>query len=139
MPLRKYKLLTSDCLSLPFQDESFDTVVDTLTLQSVFDLDQEFSELKRVCKVGGKILLMERGQSYIPLYNYWLKFKAARDLCEKGFVENLDFDEIVEKQKGIKIVHRERKNMGMTYIFILEKTNGEEEKGDDDDGTSECP
>lgn len=74
----------------------------------------------RVCKPGGQILIIARGQSHFALYNKWLQFKAASDLLEKGLVEHINFEEFLEGKKGVKVVHKERKNMGMTYVYILE-------------------
>jgi hypothetical protein len=83
----------------------------------------------RVCKPGGSILLLERGCSYLSVYNEWLKFKAARDLCEQGTVEHLDIEKLVNnyflKDDQCEIVHEERKNWGMTYIYILRKRDPE--------------
>jgi hypothetical protein len=45
--------------------------------------------------------------------------RAAKDLLEYGQVEHLDFEKIISNQKGISVIHKERKNMGMTYIYIL--------------------
>ena len=36
--IKNYKLVNADCLDMPFKDDSFDVVIDTLTLQSVYDL-----------------------------------------------------------------------------------------------------
>ena len=112
--------MQADCHDLPFEDNQFDTVVDILTLQSCYDIETCFDEIKRVCKPGGQILLIARGQSHIALYNKWLQFKAAQDLLEKGLVEHIDFEKFIETKKGIKLVHKERKNMGMTYVYILD-------------------
>ena len=79
--------------------------------------------MRRLCKPGGLILLLERGQSHISLYNEWLKFKAAKDLVERGSVEHLDIEKIVNDNFGdLTFVHKERKNMGMTYVYIIENT-----------------
>ena len=72
--------MTADALAMPFKDDTFDSIVSTFTLESVYDVERFLNEMKRVCKNHGKILLISRGQSYISLYNEWLKFKAARDL-----------------------------------------------------------
>lgn len=84
--------------------------------------------MKRVCKHEGKILVMSRGASYFSIYNQWLQFLAARDLTIFGHVEQIDFESVIERQKGIKIIHKERKNMGMTYIYILENDKKSEEE-----------
>jgi ubiquinone/menaquinone biosynthesis C-methylase UbiE len=44
---------------LPFDDQTFDTIVVTLVLCSVDDPQQVIEELKRVCKHEGKILILE--------------------------------------------------------------------------------
>ena len=76
--------------------------------------------MKRVCKPKGKILILARGLSYVPVWNWWLKQRAARDLVDEGLVEHIDFEEFLENQTGLKLVHKERRNVGMTYVYILE-------------------
>ncbi len=46
---------------LPFSDGSFDTVVCTLVLCSVTDLDRSVAELRRVLRPGGQLLFIEHG------------------------------------------------------------------------------
>ena len=42
---------------------------------------------------------------------------------EKGSVEHLDIEKVVEDNFGeLNIIHRERKNMGMTYVYIIENS-----------------
>jgi ubiquinone/menaquinone biosynthesis C-methylase UbiE len=115
--------MAADAHQLPFDTDNFDTVVSTFGLESSYDLDLVLREMKRVCKNHGKLLLISRGQSYISLYNEWLKFKAARDLTHFGRVEHLNIEKILEdpeKHPELQVVHKERKNMGMTYIYIIE-------------------
>ena len=128
---KNVKLVRADCLNLEshFEDDSFDSVVDTLTLNSVYNREAYANEIRRLCRPGGKILLLERGQSHISLYNEWLKFKAAKDLCERGTVEHLDIDKVISDNFGdLKIIHKERKNLGMTYVYIIENSKEAEEK-----------
>ena len=41
----------------------------------------------------------------------------------KGSVEHLDIEKVVMDNFGeLKIIHKERKNMGMTYVYIIENT-----------------
>ena len=62
----------------------------------------------------------------------YLKLRAAFDLLENGYVEHIDMESLVEKKSGFKIIHKERKNLGMTYIYIL-KVEKEEEKEEGSD------
>ena len=113
--------MRGDCLNMKtFEDGAFDCVVSTFLFNSCFDREALAEEIKRLCKKDGYILLMERGSSYVPIYNTWLKFRAARDLLQEGIVEHLDFDQIIDELfDGLEIVHRERKNLGMTYVFVI--------------------
>ncbi len=61
LTVNDFKLMTADAHSLPFQNDSFDTVVSTFMLESSFDLDLVLREMKRVCKSQGKLLIMTRG------------------------------------------------------------------------------
>ena len=57
--------------SLPFEDASFDTVVATLVLCSVEDLDRSLAELRRVLKPGGQLLFAEHVLSDDPKLARW--------------------------------------------------------------------
>ncbi len=49
--------------AMPFEDNSFDTVLTTFTLCSVQDGKQVLNEMRRVLKPGGKILFLEHGRA----------------------------------------------------------------------------
>jgi ubiquinone/menaquinone biosynthesis C-methylase UbiE len=57
--------------SLPFADETFDTVVSTLTFCTIPDLQKALSEMKRVLKAKGKIIFLEHGLSPDPDVAKW--------------------------------------------------------------------
>jgi SAM-dependent methyltransferase len=52
--------------SLPFEDNSFDTVVASLLLCSVDDQDRALAEIRRVLKPGGRYLFLEHVRSGDP-------------------------------------------------------------------------
>jgi ubiquinone/menaquinone biosynthesis C-methylase UbiE len=52
--------------ALPFEDESFDTVVASLVLCSVDDQDRALAEIRRVLRPGGRYLFMEHVRSDDP-------------------------------------------------------------------------
>ena len=123
LKVKDFKLMTADAHSLPFKDDEFDSAVATFMLESAYDVEQVLREMKRVVKNEGNLIIISRGQSYISLYNEWLKFKAARDLSQFGTVEHLDIEKIIEdseKHPEFKVFYKERKNMGMTYLYVID-------------------
>lgn len=47
-------------------------------------------------------------------------------MLDKGLVEHIDFEKFIEGQKGVNMIHKERKNLGMTYVYILEMQDDKE-------------
>jgi ubiquinone/menaquinone biosynthesis C-methylase UbiE len=89
-------LLNLNIHKLPFNDESFDTVVDTFGLECCYDVEKAYSEMKRLCKKGGKILLLERGQSLWLTENFQMIRKASVNLGARGQVYHHDFTSLIE-------------------------------------------
>lgn len=61
MPVEQVQLDASG--RLPFEDDSFDTVVTTFTLCSIADVGAALSEMKRVMKRDGRFIFLEHGRS----------------------------------------------------------------------------
>ncbi|WP_428909969.1 class I SAM-dependent methyltransferase [Niallia sp. Krafla_26] len=57
------ELIEADIQKMPFPDNTFDTVVSTCVFCSVPDPLSGLEELKRVCKPGGQILMLEHMRS----------------------------------------------------------------------------
>lgn len=64
-------LLEMDAEHMDFPDNTFDTVVATCVFCSIPDPVQGFREVKRVCKNGGRIILLEHMRSENPVLG-WL-------------------------------------------------------------------
>ena len=56
---RRAEFVATAAESLPFEDDSFDTVVSTLVLCTVPEPDRALAEVRRVLKPGGELLFME--------------------------------------------------------------------------------
>ena len=69
---------------MPFNEASFDTVLDCFGLECTYDMEKAWLEMKRLCKPGGKILLLERGTAYWMYDNFMLLRKASLNLGARG-------------------------------------------------------
>lgn len=97
-------LAVADALFLPFADASFDHIFVTHVITVVSDPIKLIEEMRRVCKVGGKIVIV----------NHFLsgnRFAAAlekflRPLCEKiGWRSDLSLEYLIE-QTGLQVDYR---------------------------------
>ena len=60
------KVVRAPAEKLPFEDDSFDTVVSTLVLCGVDDQRQALGEIRRVLRPGGRLLFIEHVRSDDP-------------------------------------------------------------------------
>jgi demethylmenaquinone methyltransferase/2-methoxy-6-polyprenyl-1,4-benzoquinol methylase len=67
----------ADTQNLPFEDDSFDIVTVAFGLRNVEDTDRGLRELQRVCRVGGRIGILEfstpRRWPVRPLYGWYFR------------------------------------------------------------------
>jgi ubiquinone/menaquinone biosynthesis C-methylase UbiE len=56
---------------LPFEDESFDSVVSTFTLCSIQNIDKSLKEIHRVLNTDGKFFFQEHGPANEPNIRKW--------------------------------------------------------------------
>lgn len=69
----KVDLQQMDVQNLKFADNTFDTVAGTLVFCSVPDPVRGIKEVERVCKPGGKVILLENDFSSIPILGWLVK------------------------------------------------------------------
>ncbi|MGH3094939.1 MAG: class I SAM-dependent methyltransferase [Streptosporangiales bacterium] len=70
---REVDLREADAQYLPFEDASFDTVVCTLGLCSVPDVDTAVAEIHRVLPAGGRLLLLDHVRPAWPPLQWALR------------------------------------------------------------------
>lgn len=69
---------------LAFRDGSFDTVVSTLSTCTFPDPVEALREMRRVCRPGGRILLLEHGRSTRPGVAAWQDRRTAKHAAHLG-------------------------------------------------------
>lgn len=76
--------LQADAEVLPFRDKSFDAVVSSLTTCTFPNPVIALREMARVCRTGGKILLLEHGRSDREWLDRWQDLRAERHARQLG-------------------------------------------------------
>jgi demethylmenaquinone methyltransferase/2-methoxy-6-polyprenyl-1,4-benzoquinol methylase len=70
------QFLHGDCLSLPFEDNSFDLVTIAFGLRNLADRAKGLAEMNRVLRPGGRLIILEFSQPYLwfrPFYYFYLR------------------------------------------------------------------
>jgi ubiquinone/menaquinone biosynthesis C-methylase UbiE len=68
---RRGQVISAPAEELPFEDDSFDTVVCTLVLCTVTDPQRALSEIARVLRPGGQFLFLEHVRAEDPKLARW--------------------------------------------------------------------
>ncbi|KAK3264147.1 hypothetical protein CYMTET_27094 [Cymbomonas tetramitiformis] len=112
------KQVSENTISEPntFEERSFDTVVDTFGLCSHENPVQALKQMAKVCKPGGRIILIEHGRSYYDWLNKMLDESAEKHHAKWGCWWNRDIDHILE-QADLNVISRDRWHFGTTYVI----------------------
>jgi ubiquinone/menaquinone biosynthesis C-methylase UbiE len=115
------KYVIMDCTNLDYVDSSFDTVVDTFGLQASYDFKKQYEEMKRVTKQGGKILILEMGESLWKSSNFKIFSNARKDFIEQGQHLYRNWEDLITNDRAVKVVKSKRKLHGRLFYYELEK------------------
>ncbi|KAG5482378.1 hypothetical protein LSCM4_05634 [Leishmania orientalis] len=111
---------------LPFPDNSFDTVVDMFGLCSFDDPVRALRELSRVCKPGGKLLLIEHGKGHSHRVNNHLDKWAPRHAKNWGCWWNRDIRRVI-RLSGLSVEKWESKHFGTSHYIVAKPYKSMEE------------
>eukprot|EP00948_MAST-09A_sp_MAST-9A-sp1_P003159 g3159.t1 len=119
IPLVRTECCPAEDLST-FPNDHFDTVIDTFGLCSYEDPVKALTEMRRVCKPGGKLLLLEHGRSYYDWLNSMLDDSAVQHAIKWGCVWNKDIGKILI-DAGFDKSSISRFHFGTTYYVVETK------------------
>ena len=93
---------------LPFEDQTFDTVVTTLTLCSIPDAAAALAEIRRALKPEGRFVFFEHGRSDDPkVARRQDRFNPIQKIIAAGCNINRKIDELIENA-GFEIATLDR-------------------------------
>ena len=105
----KVKVQKADATNLPFEDSSFDSVVETFVLVHIREYPKALSEINRVLKRGGSFFLMDQSRHLLWPFSRLLPFDHfdGKFTKEKMMVElkKTGFEIVDEGWKDIFIIH----------------------------------
>jgi ubiquinone/menaquinone biosynthesis C-methylase UbiE len=104
----------ADAELLPFADHCFDTVVSSLSACTFPNPARAFREMGRVCRMDGKILLLEHGRSNCEWLGDWQDRHADKFAEPLGCHWNRKPLELVE-EGGLKVVRAHRTFFGIFH------------------------
>ncbi|RSK28818.1 class I SAM-dependent methyltransferase [Bacillus sp. HMF5848] len=115
------QLIESKAEKLPFTDQYFDTIVITLVLCSVDNMEQVIQECKRVLKPNGKLLVLEHVKMEQPVlaglqHLLTPAWKTIADGCHL----NRNPEELIEKY-GFNIISRKKYLSSLVVSLIARK------------------
>jgi len=136
---RKIKLLRGDALDLPFDDDSFDIVSIGFGLRNLSDHRRGISEMVRVLKDGGRLVILEFSPPpsgfFSAVYRFYLNTimqavggiisgsASAYRYLSTSIANFLEPEEIMKlmEVEGLKKLYSERLTGGIAYIYRGEK------------------
>ncbi|MUL43670.1 class I SAM-dependent methyltransferase [Streptomonospora sp. PA3] len=116
-------LREADAQRLPFADAEFDTLVSTLSLCSVPDLDATVAEMRRVLRPGGRMLLLDHVRpTSAPVRWGLLVLQWLINVVEPGNGEQMMRRPLpVVRSQGLVIEESERFKAGAVERLVARK------------------
>ena len=118
---REVSFVIMDGDALAFPDETFDTVVSSLVLCTFPDPVGALREMRRVCRKGGRILLMEHGRSDREWLGRWQDRRAPRHARWLGCHWSRDPLQLVH-EAGMNPVSARRVFLGILQLMEIRPT-----------------
>lgn len=109
-----------DVSNLPFDDESFSIVITRSSFHHIIDPKRVLEEMKRVCKTGGKILVVD----VTPDHDKKDAYNHVEKLRDTSYTEALILEELKEMMKNVGAVNirTEHQDLEMNLETILQSS-----------------
>jgi phosphatidylethanolamine/phosphatidyl-N-methylethanolamine N-methyltransferase len=123
--LSNVRLERMDAGDMTFADDSFDVVIAAYVVTAVPDYRKLMSEMIRVSRAGGRLVLLNHFTQDSPIISF--VEKAISPICVKlGFRTDLSVDEVIDGWPLIKDRDEKVKPLGMWHVVecVNNKKNG---------------
>lgn len=135
----KVKLQRGDCLNLPFEDNTFDMVTIGFGLRNIPDYERGITEMVRVLKKQGRLLILEfslpENKLLSRIYRFYLKksvpfiggmvssSRSAYEYFSSSILNFLAREEVIQlmRDNGLKNIYFKHLTCGITCIYRGEK------------------
>ncbi len=114
--LRNVRLLEGDAAGLTFADDSFDSVYAPYTISVVPDPVQVALEMRRVCRPGGRIVMLNHFRSANPVFSR-LEQAISPFTIQVGFKADLDLPAFLS-QSGLRPISIEKVNFPKIWTLV---------------------
>lgn len=104
--------------ALDFPDNSFDTVISSLSTCSFYNPLAALQEIQRVCQPAGQILMIEHGRSSWGLIGRYQDRHVQEQIDEGGCRWNQEPQDLV-RQAGLQIVEAKRHFLGIFHTMTV--------------------
>ena len=107
-----------DASSLPFPDESFDTVTTSLMLCTVPDPERTLREMSRVTRPGGRIVILEHVRAPNPILAFLQKVLTPMQVRRMGCHLDRPTDQLV-RDMGFQVERHDRKFLSIFRLLVF--------------------
>ncbi|GAC1581637.1 MAG: hypothetical protein NVS3B24_18530 [Candidatus Dormibacteria bacterium] len=106
--------------NIPLPDDSFDFVIETLTMCEVSDMSRAASEMARLCKPGGVVLMLDHVRSHVGAVG--AVEAGLSKLTSRFFREHLDRNPLsAALSAGLTLERRDYWRLGIMQLLVLRK------------------
>ncbi len=121
MGLDNMVFVTGDAANLPFLDETYDISICRLAFHHILEPERPFSEMVRVTKKGGRVVVIDLEAAPESLRAVQDKLETLRDPSHAKTLSERELCSLFENA-GLKILHSEKTKIEMTLDAWLDLT-----------------
>jgi ubiquinone/menaquinone biosynthesis C-methylase UbiE len=107
-----------DAEALGFPDNSFDTVISSLSTCSFYEPIKALKEMKRVCKPAGQIFLIEHGRSSWEWLGRYQDRTVHQQIEQGGCRWNQEPQDLIQ-EAGLLVVSANRTLWGILHTLVI--------------------